>query len=521
MLTRILRCGTTSMKRPSTLLYLLALTLVPIVVLSLIVLAAYRHLVRLLLVLRHGDKFGGMFEGADMVWAIQEKEWRSILSIILVLESDTKMDMRDRLRKIAEERVFHTTDYPKLSSTRHHFLGYTYMLRNTYTAEEGISLLKIPENKPFDESALNEVASEVCNSPLDKEDTAMWALLVSPIPLAQKNEGKYLYPIILRFSHAVGDGVTYVSFLIKIFSNGSISSYLQDHLKKAYANSEQSAANWYTVLKDGVSKFVNFAYFLFIFLGLSIYHHSLRDFDKHELHGRILTGDKIATWSCEETAGLVPTVRRIKNRVPGGKFSSVVLTALSASLTDFFKRNRFDTPERITLAAPLVLSYRLIFAEGPIPLTNNFSMVIFPLDTVRSTLIDTMQKTIDQSELLSTLPDPKAMMLFQYISGVIPMPLLKKLLTIPGVTMCVSNVPATSKLQVFDQCNLKHIVFFPQHREKLGLSVGICTYDDRFQIGLMVDKALISSPQEAQKITDDVFKYIRQLDLETNRMYPN
>ncbi|XP_060535241.1 uncharacterized protein LOC132707410 isoform X2 [Cylas formicarius] len=431
MLTRILRCGTTSMKRPSTLLYLLALTLVPIVVLSLIVLAAYRHLVRLLLVLRHGDKFGGMFEGADMVWAIQEKEWRSILSIILVLESDTKMDMRDRLRKIAEERVFHTTDYPKLSSTRHHFLGYTYMLRNTYTAEEGISLLKIPENKPFDESALNEVASEVCNSPLDKEDTAMWALLVSPIPLAQKNEGKYLYPIILRFSHAVGDGVTYVSFLIKIFSNGSISSYLQDHLKKAYANSEQSAANWYTVL------------------------------------------------------------------------------------------NRFDTPERITLAAPLVLSYRLIFAEGPIPLTNNFSMVIFPLDTVRSTLIDTMQKTIDQSELLSTLPDPKAMMLFQYISGVIPMPLLKKLLTIPGVTMCVSNVPATSKLQVFDQCNLKHIVFFPQHREKLGLSVGICTYDDRFQIGLMVDKALISSPQEAQKITDDVFKYIRQLDLETNRMYPN
>ncbi|CAH1968249.1 unnamed protein product [Acanthoscelides obtectus] len=46
------------------------------------------------------------------------------------------------------------------------------------------------------------------------------------------------------------------------------------------------------------------------------------------------------------------------------------------------------------------------------------------------------------------------------------------------------------------------------------MGITIITYDNKFQMGLMIDKVLISSKEEAQKLLDDVLKEIRRMEEE-------
>lgn len=48
----------------------------------------------------------------------------------------------------------------------------------------------------------------------------------------------------------------------------------------------------------------------------------------------------------------------------------------------------------------------------------------------------------------------------------------------------------------------------------LGVGFSTLTYDDRFQLGLSVDKSIIESKNEVQQIIDDVLKYIKLLHVE-------
>lgn len=48
----------------------------------------------------------------------------------------------------------------------------------------------------------------------------------------------------------------------------------------------------------------------------------------------------------------------------------------------------------------------------------------------------------------------------------------------------------------------------------LGVGFSTLTYDDRFQLGLSVDKSIIESKNEAQQIIDDVLEYIKLLHVE-------
>lgn len=44
-----------------------------------------------------------------------------------------------------------------------------------------------------------------------------------------------------------------------------------------------------------------------------------------------------------------------------------------------------------------------------------------------------------------------------------------------------------------------------------GISVSILSYDNRLQLGILVDKAILSSQKEAQKIADDIFDSLKLL----------
>lgn len=50
----------------------------------------------------------------------------------------------------------------------------------------------------------------------------------------------------------------------------------------------------------------------------------------------------------------------------------------------------------------------------------------------------------------------------------------------------------------------------------LGLGFSILTYNDRFQLGMIVDKSLISSENDAQMIIDNINQNILKICKQTN-----
>lgn len=47
-----------------------------------------------------------------------------------------------------------------------------------------------------------------------------------------------------------------------------------------------------------------------------------------------------------------------------------------------------------------------------------------------------------------------------------------------------------------------------------GISISILSYDNRLQLGVLVDKSILSSQKEAQTIADDIFDSIKLLHKE-------
>ncbi|KAJ8944329.1 hypothetical protein NQ318_016136, partial [Aromia moschata] len=101
--------------------------------------------------------------------------------------------------------------------------------------------------------------------------------------------------------------------------------------------------------------------------------------------------------------------------------------------------------------------------------------------------------------------------LLNWFSGVIPHPVLRAVMNSNKATMSISSVPGPQKLSILDGCDIENIFFYTPHRGTTGVGFSILTYDDRFQIGLIVDKAIISSTDKAQLIVHDIFKDINLL----------
>ena len=45
----------------------------------------------------------------------------------------------------------------------------------------------------------------------------------------------------------------------------------------------------------------------------------------------------------------------------------------------------------------------------------------------------------------------------------------------------------------------------------VGVGLSILTYDGRFQLGLIMDKALVQSQKDADQILKNIFKYLDEL----------
>nr|CAI5822518.1 unnamed protein product [Callosobruchus analis] len=78
------------------------------------------------------------------------------------------------------------------------------------------------------------------------------------------------------------------------------------------------------------------------------------------------------------------------------------------------------------------------------------------------------------------------------------------LLRADKITMSISNVPGMPKVKILGGQQLEKLVFFTPHRDTTGVGFTITTYNNKFQMGLMIDKVFNCSKEEAQSLVDNL-----------------
>ncbi|CAH1968251.1 unnamed protein product [Acanthoscelides obtectus] len=100
--------------------------------------------------------------------------------------------------------------------------------------------------------------------------------------------------------------------------------------------------------------------------------------------------------------------------------------------------------------------------------------------------------------------------IFNYIFEQIPLPILRRILSVNRTTACLSSIPGPQKLTFFGGLELVDVVGFLGLPSYLEIGFCVLTYDDRLHIGITCTKGS-HSKAGLKKITESIFKYIDEM----------
>ncbi|VEN35689.1 unnamed protein product [Callosobruchus maculatus] len=502
------------------LLFFITLILLVIAAPILIILAILRTSASVILKLKHGKNFGGLVESDAVMWKMPDIT-NQLIHILTIQQSkiSTPEAFLEHLKQ-SLYRPLSKSNAQKLTSVSKFFLGYAYCLSNQVTIGEICKIITVDSKKEFiDESDLSDILSDLVSKPMPKDNTGLFEILVVQKPLKQIEPDTYQYALIVRLHHVVADGISLTNYLMKTFADDQ--EALACDLKDLIAKFDTSKTK--KVEKTGWEKVTQIAKEINTFMVHfpTVFVNQVFLQDRNCFHGPKLTGKKFAVYAIEkEGEDLMETVRQIKGRVTGSTFSSVVLTAISRTVGRHMQKRQEDTPSFLSVLITALFSVPDM-TKAPI-LTNNFSVAVLSLPLFEKSgdaywqigLVDKYWNGIkERPDFLVNY------MMFKHLIGLIPVPILAQILRADKVTMSISNVPGMPKVHVLGGQIMEKLVFFTPHRDTAGVGFTITTYDNKFQMGLMIDKVFNCSKEEAQSLVDGVLTEIRRMHDELGLAY--
>ncbi|XP_011700885.1 PREDICTED: uncharacterized protein LOC105457747 [Wasmannia auropunctata] len=213
----------------------------PLIMIAIIILYIYRRLVEFALRIQLRDKFAGLLEGMDCIWAIEDAVSPCIINTLMILEKapqDSNANFLESLRILMNERIVSKaagTTFEKMFYLRSQKFGYYFWERSeTVNLKDRIRWLECV-NANCDGSCEN-ICSEsfrktlesVCTKPLPNDGRAAWEILVGRrCPRSRSHEKDYLcpdesfntdtrkIPVLIRIHHSLGDGVALLGLWFK------------------------------------------------------------------------------------------------------------------------------------------------------------------------------------------------------------------------------------------------------------------------------------------------------------------
>lgn len=474
-----------------------------------------------------GKKYGGLLDISDSVM-ITNSANKYVILCVLIVKSKTPTDVYKVLKELLQSKVFENPQlYPKLTSTQHVFCGYPYWISNDYRIEDCLRTMSVDSNMKLNEENLKELAGNFYNKPFPKNDTGLWDIAVGQQTVeVNKQDEFYYYPVIIRINHAIGDGISLNEAFQNIIGDPNIENYSERIFEKIFKRGENKSKPFFTRFQDFMklvgNRLLLLFYIIFIGFGKIILNSQFQTDAKHALHGPEISGDKIVAWRTEDYEKCIPMVKSTKNRIPNTTFSDVILTGISAGLNNYFKRNKQPVPKRTTGLLATQLEYPMTDKSKPAKLVNKTTLLLFELPLERSESLMKTLETVKEKFRQVTFGDALVnSFLLSKLAGVFPINIAMKLYGPGEYTCLISNLPGCSEVSLCDGLIVDQIIPFAPNAKKVGLSIALLSYDSRFQLGVLVDKAILSSQKEAQTIADDIFDIFHLLDMDSGKIYKN
>ncbi|CAG9856715.1 unnamed protein product [Phyllotreta striolata] len=445
---------------------------VPIFAISTILCHIFKTSVSFYLRLKYKSDFKGLLLGSDAVWATEGVP-RSIINVILKIKTRENSDLREfetNLKCFLQTTFFDNAEsHPKLTCALHRFLGYNFLVKSNFPVEECVTSC----------NEFKDVYHFLTNNPykhLPRDNRVLWEVI-----LFELNRGEIA--ILFRVSHIIGDGASLIQLFINTFTDSTIEYPFSNRPFK-----ERSLLNTVKTLCDLPTNV--------------IYKNLLRTRDINALHPSILSGKKLfASAVEEENRRLIEAVKAVK-RITQVSFMDVLLTAVSASFCKHFRKTSRVLPRYVTSAVP---AFGIEVGESG-GLKNRFSIALLkiPILIESNSLLERLRKVKVEFDALKMSNDYQVnSLLLSIFSGLIPSPVLKRLLNMDSFTMTLSNMPGIPRMSILNGNLVSDVVFFTPQRGTAGVGITALTYDNRFQLGLSVDEAIVSSVEECREILDD------------------
>ncbi|XP_031363900.1 uncharacterized protein LOC102672788 isoform X2 [Apis dorsata] len=203
----------------------------PLVILLLICLYLYRCIIEIILRIQLKDKFVGLLDGMDCIWAVEQSSALSVNNILMILEKDARhsnINFLENFRDLVKNRIV-CSSFEKLLYKRKRKFGYYFWERSEeIDLRERIRWLEYERTNcdgscdNIYNSHLKKVLWNICNQPLPENHTASWEILIGKCcprlshhylrRMEERLTNKIKIPILFRVHHSLGDGMALLKF---------------------------------------------------------------------------------------------------------------------------------------------------------------------------------------------------------------------------------------------------------------------------------------------------------------------
>lgn len=203
----------------------------PLVILLLICSYLCRCIIEIILRIQLKDKFVGLLDGMDCVWAIEQSSALSVNNILMILEKDARhsnINFLESFRDMVKNRIV-CSSFEKLLYKRKRKFGYYFWERSEeIDLRERIRWLEYERTNcdgscdNIYNSHLKKVLWNICNQPLPENHTASWEILIGKCcprlshhylrRMEERLTNKIKIPILFRVHHSLGDGMALLKF---------------------------------------------------------------------------------------------------------------------------------------------------------------------------------------------------------------------------------------------------------------------------------------------------------------------
>lgn len=203
----------------------------PLIILLLTCSYVCRRIVEIVLRIQLKEKFAGLLDGTDCVWAVEQPTALSVNNILMILEKDARhsnVNFLESFRDLTKNRIA-CSPFGKLLYKRRRKFGYYFWERSEeIDLKERVRWLEY-ERGNCDGSCdniynghLKRILWNVCNQPLPEDHTASWEILIGKCcprsshhylrRMEERLTSKIRIPILFRVHHSLGDGMALLKF---------------------------------------------------------------------------------------------------------------------------------------------------------------------------------------------------------------------------------------------------------------------------------------------------------------------